>query len=85
MREALLPTLRSDEVQEEGPSSVEEPDPVTVQPAGSEPETESASESRPSDESGSEADAQPVAETSPSSKRRPRNRNPKRRPKTSST
>jgi hypothetical protein len=78
-------TPAADEVQEEDPSSVEEPDPEAAQPAGSEPETHSASESRPSGESGSKADAQPVAETSPGTERRPRNRTPKRRPKTSST
>ncbi|MFJ4939047.1 hypothetical protein ACIP8U_34995 [Streptomyces pseudovenezuelae] len=78
-------TPAADEVQEEGRSSAEEPDPENAQPAGSEPETQSASESRPADGSGGEADAQPVAETSPSTKRRPRNRTPKRRPKTGST
>lgn len=75
----------ADEVQEEGPSPVEEPDPEVAQSPSSEPETESASESRPSGESGGEADAQPAAETSPSTKRRLRSRTPKRHPKASST
>ncbi|QYX80299.1 dihydrolipoyllysine-residue succinyltransferase component of 2-oxoglutarate dehydrogenase complex [Streptomyces akebiae] len=78
-------TPAADEVQEEGPSSVEEPDPEAAQPPSSEPESDSASAPRPSGESGSEADAQPAAETSPSTKRRPRNRTSKRRPKASST
>ncbi|MFM9493638.1 hypothetical protein ACKI1Q_08370 [Streptomyces galilaeus] len=75
----------ADEVQEEGPSPGEEPDPEVAQSPSSEPETESASEPRPSGESGGEEDAQPAAETSPSTKRRPRSRTPKRRPKASST
>ncbi|WP_043684280.1 hypothetical protein [Streptomyces xylophagus] len=78
-------TRAFDEVQEEGPPPAEEPDSETAQPPSSEPETDSASESRPSGESGSEADTQPAAEISPNTKRRPRNRTPKRRPKTNST
>ncbi|MFF5303661.1 hypothetical protein ACFY5F_30325 [Streptomyces sp. NPDC013161] len=72
-----------DEAQEEGPSPVEEPDPEAAQqPPSSDPETNSASESRPSDQSDNQPDARLAAETSLRTKRRPRNRTSKRRPKT---
>lgn len=78
-------TPEADEAQEKGPSPVEEPDSEAAQPSSSEPETDMASEPRTSGERGSEADTQPIAETSPSTERRPRNRAPKRRRRANST
>ncbi|MER6204653.1 hypothetical protein [Streptomyces sp. NPDC001642] len=73
------------EVQEEDAPSVEEPDSEAARPPSSEREPDSASKPMSSGECGSEVDTQPAAETSPNTKRRPRNRTPKRRPKNSST
>ncbi|KFF98130.1 hypothetical protein IQ62_27090 [Streptomyces scabiei] len=75
----------ADEVQEGDPSPTEEPDPEVTQPSSAEPEADSASEPRPSGAISGEADAQPAAETGPTTKRRPRSRTPKGRPKASST
>ncbi|MFC8671440.1 hypothetical protein ACFUEN_02055 [Streptomyces griseorubiginosus] len=78
-------TPAADEVQEERLPPGEEPDPEVAQSSSSETEATPASEPRPSGESSGEADSQPATETSPSTKRRPRNRTPKRHPNTSST
>jgi hypothetical protein len=73
------------EVRAGAPSPAEEPDPKVTQPPSVEPETDSASEPRPADENSGELADQPTGETSPSTKRRPRSRTPKGRPKASST
>ncbi|WP_075662155.1 hypothetical protein [Streptomyces acidiscabies] len=74
-----------DGVQEGGPSHAEEPAPeVTRRPSG-EPGPDSAPEPKSADENPGEVDDQPTDETSPTTKRRPRSRTPKRRPKASST
>ncbi|MDH6499576.1 hypothetical protein [Streptomyces sp. SAI-149] len=73
------------EVQEGGPSLAEEPDPEVTQPPSAEPEAESASEPRPSDEIDGEGEGQPATQTGLSVKRRTRSRTPKHRPKASST
>ncbi|MEV4444589.1 hypothetical protein [Streptomyces mirabilis] len=73
----------ADEVQEKDPSPAEELDPeVTPPPSG---ELGPAPAPEPADENSGELDDQPTGETSPTTRRRPRSRTPKRRPKSSST
>ncbi|MBP5905754.1 hypothetical protein F3K40_08215 [Streptomyces sp. LBUM 1478] len=70
----------ADEVQEGDPASAEEPEPEPEVTLPSSAEPDSASEPKPSGEISGEADAQPAAETSSTTKRRPRSRTLKRRP-----
>ncbi|MER6367513.1 hypothetical protein ABT255_03875 [Streptomyces mirabilis] len=73
------------EVQERDPSPAEELDPEVTPPPSGESGPDPAPEPKPADENSGELDDQPTGETSPTTKRRPRSRTPKRRPKSSST
>ncbi|MFI5800244.1 hypothetical protein [Streptomyces sp. NPDC051677] len=71
------------EVQEGDPAPAEES--ASAQPPRAQPGPDSIPDPKPAEENSGEVDDQPAEETSPTTKRRPRSRASKRRPKAGST